>query len=136
MTGSDPKSDLSNNPKVATHSTNGNFTQILLISRFVPMIVPVTIGPIHPLITADVMVVQDVLSPRQTVLLKESVTDAAGSCTHIFRGTPGKVSQTSREDATPRGIISDENSRLISPILVSNPTSVFPAHFGNQDIIS
>ena len=106
------------------------------MSRFGPKLFEGAIGSINQLLTEDVPRIQETLGVCHTFILKESVTDAAGSCTHIFRGTPGKVSQTSREDATPRGIISDENSRLISPILVSNPTSVFPAHFGNQDIIS
>ena len=34
--GNDPKSDPSSDPKVATHTNNGNFTQELLISRFCP----------------------------------------------------------------------------------------------------
>ena len=40
---SDPKIDPSMDPKVATHITNRNFTQKLLISRFVPKIILVVI---------------------------------------------------------------------------------------------
>ena len=43
VTGSDPKSDLSNDPKAATHITNINFAPKLLISRFVPKIIPVVV---------------------------------------------------------------------------------------------
>ena len=83
--GSDSKSDPSSNPKVDTQTTNRKFTQKLLISRFVPKIIPVVIGLINPLVTADVVGVQEILSPRQTVLQKASVADASRSCTRIFR---------------------------------------------------
>ena len=46
VTGSNPKSDPISNPKVAPHTTNGNFAQKLLISRFVSNIIPVVIQPI------------------------------------------------------------------------------------------
>ena len=136
VTGSDPKSDPSSNQKVATHTTNRNFTQKLLISRFVQNIITGIIQPINPPITVDVMGVQDVLSPCQTVILKESVKDAARSCTLIFRRAYGKVSWTSRENAMPWDIISDYNSRLISqgPSCVSN--SVSPTRTGHQNIFS
>ena len=131
----DTKSDRSSNPKVATHTTNGKFTQNLLISRFVPKIIPVVIGPIKPLFTANVVGVQDILSPRHTVLLKASVTDAACTCALIFR-IPGKVSLTGRDRSTPWDVKSDENSRLSSPSPGSNPNSFFAARLGNQEIIS
>ena len=47
VTGSDPKSDLSSNPssnpKIATHTTNINFTQKLLVCPFAPKIITVVI---------------------------------------------------------------------------------------------
>ena len=136
VTGSDPKINPSGDPKVATHTTNEKFAQKLLINRFVPKIIPVVIQPINPPIIANVMGVQDILSSRQTVILKESVKDAARSCTLIFRRAYGKVSWTSRENAMPWDIISDYNSRLISqgPSCVSN--SVSPTRTGNQNIFS
>ena len=82
------------------------------------------------------MGVQEILSPRQTVLPKASVTDAARSCAHILWGTYGKVRRTSRDNATPRDISCDENSRLSSqgPSCIGN--SVSPSRTGNQDIFS
>ena len=133
--GSDPKSDPSSDPKVDTHTTNGNLTQKLLIIRFFPKIIPVVIGLINPLVTTDVVDVQDILSLRQTVPPKASVTDAACSCVRIFR-TPGKKSCTYRDDSMPRDVNCDENSRLISPIPGSNPNSVSPELFRNQEVIS
>ena len=130
------KSNPSSDPKVATHTTNGYFTQKLFISRFAPKITPVVIGPINLLITVNVVGIQDILSLRQTVLPKASVTDAARSCARIFRGTPGKVRRTDRNGATTRDISSDENSRLSSPSPLSNPNSVYPASFRNQEVIS
>ena len=79
--------------------------------------------------------VQEILSLRQTVLPKASITDRARSCARILQ-TPGKVSRTGRDDSMPRDVSSDENSRLSSPISGSNPNSVFPARFGNQEVIS
>ena len=43
VTGSDPKSNPSSNPKADTHITDGNFARKLLINRFVPKIIPVVI---------------------------------------------------------------------------------------------
>ena len=80
--------------------------------------------------------VQDILSLRQTVLPKAGVTDVAHSCARIFRGTPGKVSCTERDDSTPRDVNSDENPRLSYPSPVSNHNSVSPARFVNQEVIS
>ena len=133
--GSDPKSDPSSDPKVATHTTNRKFAQKLLISRFVPKIIPVVIRTINPLVTVDVVGVQDILSPRQTVLPKARVTDAARSCAHIF-WTTGKVSRADRDDSTPWEVNSDENYRSILPISVSNPNYVSPERFRNQEVIS
>ena len=44
---SDPKSDPSRDPKVATYTTNKKFTQKLLIRRFVPKITSVDSGTIN-----------------------------------------------------------------------------------------
>ena len=107
----DAISDPSSDPKVATYTTNGNFTQKLLSSRFVPNITPFFIVPINLLVTANVVGVQDILSPCQTVLPKARVTNAALSCAHIFRN-PWKVSCTGRDDSTSRDVNSDENSKL------------------------
>ena len=107
-----------------------------MISRFVPKIIPVVIGAINPLVTANVVGVQDILSPHQTVLPKASVTDVARSCAHILWGTPGKVIRTGRDDSTPQDISSNENSRLSTPIPVFNSNSVYPARFGNREVIS
>ena len=76
VTGSDPKSDPRSDPNEATHITNGNFAQKLLISRFVPKFIPVIIRPINPPITIDVMGIQDILISHQTMLPNFSVTDA------------------------------------------------------------
>ena len=59
VTGSDQKIDPNSNPKVATHTTNMDITQFLLICWFIPKTIPVTIGPINPLVTADVVGVQE-----------------------------------------------------------------------------
>ena len=79
VAGSEPKSDPGSNTKVANHTTNGKCTQKSLISQFVPNIIPVVIELINSLITADVVGIQDILSPCQTVCPKASVTDAAHS---------------------------------------------------------
>ena len=89
--GGDPKSDPSSNPKVATHTTNGKFTQKLLISRFVPKIMPVIIILIKPLITTDVVGVQEILSPRQTVLPKGERHECGTQlCAHFPDSWEGK----------------------------------------------
>ena len=136
VTGSDPKSDPRSDPKADTHTTHVNLVQKLLISRFVPNIIPVVIRPINLSITADMMGVQDILSPPQTVLPKASITDAACSCARIFRWTSGKVSLTNRDNATSRDISYNENSRLSShgPSCIGN--SVSPTRTGNQDIFN
>ena len=50
---SDPKSDQSRDLQVATYTINGDFTQTLLISRFVPMTAPAAIRPDEQLVTED-----------------------------------------------------------------------------------
>ena len=107
-----------------------------MISLFVPNIIPVVIRPINPLIIANEVGVQGILSPCQTVHPKASVTDAAHSCARIFRGTPGKVNWTGRDNTTPRDVRSYEKYMLISPRPGSNPNSFSPARFRNQEVIS
>ena len=72
---SDPKRYLSSNPKVSTYTTNGNFPQKILRSRFVPNIIQGTIPPIYQLSREDVPGIQETLGVRQTVLPKDIVTD-------------------------------------------------------------
>ena len=137
MDGSHPRSD----PRVATHitnrisathTTNGILTQKLLINPTIQVVV----GPITLLVTVGVVVAREIFSPCQTVLLQTNVTDAARSCACIYR-TPGKVSMTERDGATPRDASSSEtNSRLSlqSPSFVV--TSVSPTQFRDQDIFN
>ena len=130
--GSDPKNDPKSDPKLATHTTIGNFTQKLLINPTIPVV----IGPINPLVATDLLGVQEMLSPCQTVLPKADVTDVAHSCARIFR-TSGKVNRTERDGATPRDVNSAKTkSRLISQIPSFNSTSVSPARIRNQEVIS
>ena len=131
---SDPKSDPSSNPKVDTHITNRKFTQKLLISRFVPNIIPVVIRSINPLVTVNVVGVQDILSPRPIVLPKASVTDATRSCARIFC-TPRKVIHTGRDGSMPWDVNSSEtNPRLNYTSPVSNPNSISQVLFGKQEV--
>ena len=134
VTGSDPKSDPSSNPKAATLATNRNFAQNLLISQFVLKIIPVVIQPINTPITANVVDVQDILSPHQTVLLKASFMDATCRSACIFRGTSGKLIWTNMDKYMPQDISCNESYRLSSqgPSCIGN--SVFPTQTGNQDI--
>ena len=119
----DPKRNPSRNPKVATQTTNKKITKKRLNSWFVPKIIPVVIRLVNLLVTADVVGVQEILSLRQTVLPKTSVTDAACSCAHIsgllgrlyaqagtapFHGTstqkkrtPGSITQAQAPTLTP-----------------------------------
>ena len=69
------------------------------------------------------------------MLPKASVTDAMRSCARIFR-TPGKVTQTVREDSITRDVNYDENFSLSSPSPVSNTNTVSPVRFGNQEVLS
>ena len=56
---SDRKSDPSNNPRVATYTTNGNFPQKLLKIWFVSKIIQGAIGPINQLVLEDVPVIRE-----------------------------------------------------------------------------
>ena len=92
---SDPTGDPSSYSKVATYTTNRNFPQNLLRSRFVPEIIQGSISPINPFVAEDISMFQEILGSRQTVLPKTSVTDAARTGVHIFQ-TPRKVSHLGR----------------------------------------
>ena len=81
---SDPKSDPSINPKVATYTTNDKFTQKLLIGRFVAKIIPAAICPVDQLVTEDPLGIRDILGSCQTVLPKAIVTDAASCGARIY----------------------------------------------------
>ena len=134
--GSDPKSNPSRNPKVDNYTTNGKFTQKSLISRFVPKIIPVAIGPINQLVTNGVSGIQEILGSFQTVLPKASVTDTAHSCARILR-TLGKVSRTGRDRSTPRDVNSAKaNARLNPPNPSSKPNSISPERTGTQEIFN
>ena len=50
---SDPSSYPSSNPKVAIYTTKVNFTQKLLISRFVPKTIPAVIRPVDQMVPED-----------------------------------------------------------------------------------
>ena len=98
--------------------------------------IPVVIGPINPLITSNVVGVQEMLSLRQTLLPKANVTDAALSCAHILR-TPGNINRTERSGATPRGVNSAKTNSVLSSQSPSfNSTNVSPSRFDNQEVIS
>ena len=126
--GSDPKSDSS----IETHTTNGILdtdtangisTQKLLINPTIQVVV----RPITPLITADVEVAQESLSPRQIVLLQANITYAARPCARIYR-TTGKVIGTERDSTTLRDASFSETrsrSSFRSPRFVA--ISVSPA---------
>ena len=116
----------------ATHATNGMSTQKLLINPTIQVVV----GPITLLFTYGVVGMRESLSPRQTVLPQENVTDAARSYARIYR-TPGKLSGAERDGATPRDASSSEtNSRFIFQIPGFLVTSVSPAQFRDQYIFN
>ena len=133
---SDPKSDTSRNPKVATHTTNGNLAQKLLKNWFVPKIIQGKIRLIDQLVMEDVPVIRETLGARQKVLLKEIVTDAAHSGAHIFR-TLREVGRTGRDGSTPQDVktaVSTVRLTLQSPNFIG--TFDPPTQTGNQDIVS
>ena len=133
---SDPKSDPSSDRNVANYTTNGNFPQNLLMSRFVPKIIQGAIGPINQLVTEGVTVIQDILGSHNMVLPKVSVAYAARSGTRIF-WTPGEVSSTGRDGSTSRDVNSAVATARLNPLIPnSNPNSVSPARNGNQYIVS
>ena len=127
--------------RVATHTTNGisathTTNRILTKKILINPTIQVVVRPITPLVTAGVVGVRDILSPRQTVLLQANVTDTARSCTCIYR-TPGKLNGTERDGATPRDPSSSEtNSRFSLQIPSLVVTSVSPAQFRYQDIVN
>ena len=104
--GSDSRSDSRSDPSVVTHTTNRVLdthttneisTQKILINPTIQVIV----RPITPLVTSEVEVAQESLSPHQTVLPQANVTDVARPCARIFR-TNGKVIGTERDSAMSR----------------------------------
>ena len=98
--------------------------------------IQVVVGPITPIFTASVEDVRESLSPRQTILTQGNVTDAARSCARTYR-TPGKISGTERDDATPRDTYSSEtNSRLSLQSSSFLVTAVYPAQFRDQYIVN
>ena len=132
----DAKSNPSSDPKVATYTTNGKFTQKLLFSWFVPKIIPATIRPVDQIVTEDLPGIREILGSRQMVLPKASVTDSSRSGACILR-TPRKVSCTSRDRSTPQDVKSSvATARLNPPSPILNSNSISPARTGTQDIIS
>ena len=127
---SDSKSDPSSNPKVATYTTNGNFPQ----KKSVPKIIQDAILPIDQLVTEGLPGIQETLRARQTMLLKEIVTDAVCSGARIFRN-PREVSRTGRDRSTPQDVnTAVATSRLTLQIPNFISTSNSPTRTGTQDI--
>ena len=62
--GSDPKSDPSSDPKVATYTTNRKSPQNLLRSQLCPEIIQGAIGPINQIVNEDVTGIQEILGSR------------------------------------------------------------------------
>ena len=88
------------------------------------------------LVTAEVEVSQESLSPLHTVLPQANVTDVAHPCARIFF-TTGNVIGAEKDHATPRDAsYSETRSRASyqSPTFVV--TSVYPTWIGNKDIFS
>ena len=110
----DTESDPNINPKVATYTTNGDSPHKLILNRIVPNIIPGAIRLIDQTTTEDVAGIEDTLDARQTVLLKEIVTDATHSGAHIFRN-PRDVSRTGRNSTMPQ----DRNTAVAASSLTS-----------------
>ena len=133
---SDPKSNPSRNPKVATHTTNGKCSQKLSKNRFVPKIIQGVIRPIDQLVTEDVPGIRETLGSRQTVFPKEIVTDTAYSGASIF-WTLREVSRTDRDGSKPQEVntaVATVRLTLQNPNFIGTPDS--PTQTGNQDIVS
>ena len=130
--GSDPKSDR----RVATHTTNvisdtDTTNRISTQKLFINPTIQAVLRPITPLVTAEVEVTQESLSPRQTVLPQAIVTDAVRPCSCIF-WTTGNVIGTERDRAMPREASSSEKrSRASLQIPMFVATSVSPTRIGN-----
>ena len=132
----DAESDLSKDPKVATHTNNRNFAQKLLKNQFVPKIIQGAISPIDQLVTKDVPVIRETLRALQMVLSKKIITDVAHSGARIL-WTPREVSRTGRDSSTPRGVntaVAIARLTLQSPDFIG--TSDSPTRTRNQDIFS
>ena len=75
----DSKEDTAeSNPKVANYTTNGKSPHKSILNRLIQRIIPYAILPIDQMITVDVAGIRETLDTRQTVLLKDIVTEAFG----------------------------------------------------------
>ena len=94
----DAESGSNNDPKVATHTsdgkkrkvtdtgtTNGNYPHKLLINRLIPEIIPVVIPPIDQTTVDGVAVSGGNLHARRTIVLEDIVTDAVRSAACVFK---------------------------------------------------
>ena len=132
----DAESDPNSNPKVATYTTNGNSPQKLILNRLIPKIIPGAIHPMEQTITDNLVVIRETLDPRQTILSKETVTDAARSGACIFR-THRNVNRTDRGGTNT----CDRNTaaaaaRLISPVRICHSTTNSRIRNRNKYIIN
>ena len=82
---SDPKSDPSSNPKLATYTTNGNSPQRLLANRKIPEIIQGVILPVHQVTADGVLTCGGALHVVRTVLSEEIVTVAAPRAANVFK---------------------------------------------------
>ena len=82
---SSPKRDPSNNPKVATYDTNGNYTHKLLANSEIPEIIQDVISPVHQATVDEVSKCGGALHALCTVLSEEIVTGLAASAACVFK---------------------------------------------------
>ena len=73
----------SRDPKVATYTTNRSSPHKVILNQLIPKIIPGAIRPIYQMIMEDVAEIGDTLDTCQTVLSKNTVTDAARSGARI-----------------------------------------------------
>ena len=85
----DAESNPNINPKVATYTPNRNYPNKLFINRIIPEITPGAIPPIDQTITEEDAGTGEILKLRQTILLKDIVTDAAHSGARISQNSWG-----------------------------------------------
>ena len=81
----DVERDQKSNQLVATHTTNINYPQNLLINRFIPEIIPVVIPPIDPLIVDGVAASSGNSHAHQIIISEEIVMDAARVFSNILQ---------------------------------------------------
>ena len=136
---SDPKSDQ----LVATHNndakkrklndtdtTNTNYRQKLLINQTIPVI----ILPNDPPIVDGVAASRWTFHVRQTIALKEIVTNAACSGARVLSYTV-VINQKYTNRKIPRdGKTSRSPPRLTTPLRIGGGPSISPTRTGNQDI--